>query len=416
MSGPLLSACAGSAVGGGGGGGGKSLKIGFVSPRTGPDAGFGEPDGYVLDLARKAFAPGITVGGTSYSVEIVDKDGQSDPQRGSQVANDLINSDGVDLMLTTSTPETVNPVSDACEAAGVPCISTVVPWEAWYFGRGAKPTDTKAYKYTYHFCFGVAQFASAYTTMWPQVKTNMQTGVMWPNDSDGNAIRSALGPMLSAKGYKIVDPGAYTDGTNDFSSQIGQFKAADAQIFNTFPIPSDFATFWQQAAQQGYRPLIAQAAKTGLFPSQVEALGELGLGLAGAAYWTPAFPYTSSLTKISSTDLASGYQQTSGKQWTQQLGATLALFDAGAAALTSAADPKAKDSVAEAIGKLDVQTPVGRLVWGKGPNGNVVATPIIGGQWVASTSGKNPLDFVLCENSADPNVPIGASLKPYGSL
>ena len=416
MSGPLLSACAGSAVGGGGGGGGKSLKIGFVSPRTGPDAGFGEPDGYVLGLARKAFASGLTVGGTSYTVEIVDKDGQSDPQRGSQVANDLINSDGVDLMLTTSTPETVNPVSDACEAAGVPCISTVVPWEAWYFGRGAKPTDTKAYKYTYHFCFGVAQFASAYATMWPQVKTNMQTGVMWPNDSDGNAIRSALGPMLSAKGYKIVDPGAYTDGTNDFSSQIGQFKAADAQIFNTFPIPSDFATFWQQAAQQGYRPLIAQAAKTGLFPSQVEALGNLGVGLAGAAYWTPAFPYSSSLTKISSADLASGYQQANGKQWTQQLGATLALFDAAAAALTSASDPKAKDSVAEAIGKLDVQTPVGRLVWGKGPNGNVVATPIIGGQWVSSTSGKYPLDFVLCENSADPNVPIGASLKPYGSL
>jgi branched-chain amino acid transport system ATP-binding protein len=38
-------------------------------------------------------------------------------------------------MLTTSTPETVNPVSDACEATGVPCISTVVPWEA---GRRAR--------------------------------------------------------------------------------------------------------------------------------------------------------------------------------------------------------------------------------------------------------------------------------------
>lgn len=416
VSSPLLSACAGSAVSGGSSTGGKSLKIGFVSPRTGAAAGFGEPDGYVLDLARKAFAGGLTIGGTPYTVEIVDKDGQSDPQRASQVANDLINNDGVDLMLTTSTPEIVNPVSDACEAAGVPCISTVVPWEAWYFGRGAKPTDAKAYKFTYHFCFGVAQFASAYTTMWPQVKTNMTTGVMWPNDSDGNAIRSALGPLLTAKGYKIVDPGAYTDGTNDYSSQIGQFKSGDAQIFNTFPIPPDFATFWQQAAQQGYKPLIAQVAKTGLFPSQVEALGNLGFGIAGGAYWTPTYPYTSSLTNVASADLATGYQQATGKQWTQQLGASLALFDAAAGALKSAADPKDKTAVAEAIGKLDVQTPIGRLTWGKGPNGNVVATPIIGGQWIHSTSGKYPLDFAICENSSDTNVPVAATLKPYGSV
>jgi branched-chain amino acid transport system substrate-binding protein len=416
LSGPLLTACAGSSTSSGGTSGTQALKIGFVSPRTGPAAGFGEPDGYVLDLARKAFAAGITVGSTKYDVTVVDKDGQSDPQRSSQVANDLINNDGVDLMLTTSTPETVNPVSDACEAAGVPCISTVVPWEAWYFGRGGKPTDAKAFKYTYHFCFGVAQFASAYTTLWPQVKTNNQTGVMWPNDSDGNAIREALGPQLSAKGYKIIDPGAYTDGTNDYSSQIARFKSADAQIFNTFPIPPDFATFWQQAAQQGYKPLIAQVAKTGLFPSQVEALGNLGVGLAGGAYWAPTWPYTSSLTNTSSADLATGYQQATGKQWTQQLGATLALFDAGAAALKAAADPKNKDAVADGIAKLDVQTPVGRLTWGKGPNGNVVATPIIGGQWVKSSSGKYPLDFVICENSSDTNVPIAAALKPYGSL
>src|SRR5690242_7309614 len=211
-----------------------TIKIGFVSPRTGPAAGFGEPDGYVLGLARNAFASGLTINGKKYDVQIVDKDGQSDPQRASQVANDLINTEGVDLMLTTSTPETVNPVSDACEAAGVPCISTVVPWEAWYFGRGAKPGEASPFKFTYHFCFGVEQFNLAYTHLWPQVTTNKRVGVMWPNDSDGNAIRGALGPLLKQAGYTIDDPGAYTDGTNDYSSQIAKFKANQDEIFNTF--------------------------------------------------------------------------------------------------------------------------------------------------------------------------------------
>ena len=411
VAGPALAACSvktGSGTGASASAG--TLKIGFVSPRTGATAGFGEPDGYVLDLVRKASQSGLVVGGKTYDVQIIDKDSQSDPARSAQVANDLINSEGVDLMLTTSTPETVNPVSDACELAGVPCISTVVPWEAWYFGRGGTPT--KGFTYTYHFCFGVDQFASAYTTMWPQVPTNKKVGVMWPNDADGNAIRKSLGPLLEKAGYTIVDPGAYTDATSDYSSQIALFKKENCEIFNTFPIPPDFATFWQQAAQQGYQPKIAQIAKTGLFPSQVEALGPIGVNLAGGAYWTPTYPYTSSLTKVSSADLGTGYESASGKQWNQQLGASMALFDAGAAALQAVSDPKDKKAVAAAIGSLSVQTPVGTLKWGSGPVKNVVATPILGGQWVKGT-GKYPLDFVLVENSSDPNVPVAAKLIPY---
>jgi len=413
---PVLAACSKLSGDSSNAGSTSTLKIGFVSPRTGPAAGFGEPDGYVLSLARKAFAGGLTIGGTKYDVQILDRDGQSNPQRSAQVANDLINSNSVDLMLATSTPETVNPVSDACEAAGVPCISTVVPWEAWYFGRGAKPTDQQAFKYTYHFCFGVEQFHLAYTHLWTQVPTNKKVGVMWPNDSDGNAIRAALGPLMQKEGYTIVDPGAYTDGTNDYTAQISRFKAQGCEIFNTFPIPPDFATFWRQAVQQGYKPKIAQIAKTGLFPSQVEALGDIGVNLASAAYWTPTYPYTSSLTNVSSKQLADGYQNESGKQWNQQLGPSLALFDVAAAALKAVSNPKDKAAVAGAVAKLDVQTPIGRLQWGKGPNANVVATPIIGGQWVAAPAGsKYKLDFVLCENSSDPNVPIAAKLKVYGS-
>lgn len=410
LAGPFLAAC-GSSSGASAAG---TIKIGFVSPITGPAAGFGEPDGYVLGLARKAFASGLDIGGKHYNVEIVDKDGQSDPQRGAQVANDLINGSKVDLMLATSTPETVNPVSDASEAAGIPCVSTVVPWEAWYFGRGAKPGQPSPFTYTYHFCFGVEQFNNAYTHLWPQVSTNKKVGVLWPNDADGNAIRTALGPLLQKAGYTIVDPGAYTDGSNDYSTQIGKFKAENCEIFNTFPIPPDFATFWQQAAQQGYKPKIAQVAKTGLFPSQVEALGAIGVNIAGGAYWTPTWPYTSSLTGVNSKDLASGYESSAGKQWSQQLGPSLALFDVAAAVLKASGNPKDPRAVANAMKTLSVDTPIGKLEWGKGPVANVVATPILGGQWVAAAAGsKYKLDFALCENSSDPNVPVAAKLTPY---
>ena len=43
-----------------------TLKVGFVSPRTGALGGFGETDGYVLELARKALATGLKVGDKTY--------------------------------------------------------------------------------------------------------------------------------------------------------------------------------------------------------------------------------------------------------------------------------------------------------------------------------------------------------------
>jgi branched-chain amino acid transport system substrate-binding protein len=390
-----------------------TIKIGFVSPRTGPAAGFGEPDGYVLGLARNAFRGGLLIHGSRWNVEIIAKDSQSGP-RSAQAANDLINSDKVDLLLTTSTPETVNPVSDAAEASGIPCVSTVVPWESWYFGRQANPAKPKPFKYTYHFCFGVAQFADAYTHLWPQIKTNKKVGVMWPNDADGNAIRQHLGPLLQKAGYSIVDPGAYQDGTNDYSAQIAKFKSEDCQIFNTFPIPPDFATFWRQAAQQGYKPKIAQIAKTGLFPSQVISLGSIGDNLASAVYWAPTWPYRSSLTGVGSRQLGAGYQRASGKEWNQQLGASLALFDVGAAVLKASGSPKNRQKVANAMKHLVVPTPIGPLAWGRGAlPPNVVATPIIGGQWRKRKGSKYALDFLICEHSADPHVPIAARLIAY---
>jgi branched-chain amino acid transport system substrate-binding protein len=392
------------------------LKIGFVSPRTGALAGFGETDGYVLQLARKALAGGLEIGGKTYEVQILDRDTQSDPSRASQLAKSLINSDQVDLVLPVSTPETINPVADACEAAGVPCLSTVMPWEAWYFGRGGKPGAPSPFKWTYHFGFGGGEFFKAYVSLWNSMETNKKVGVLYPNDADGNAIRQNLAPALAKAGFTIIDPGPYEDGTTDYSAQISLFKKEKCEIFNTFPIPPDFAAFWRQSAQQGYTKIvkIAQIAKTGLFPAGVESLGDLGHNLASGAYWHKTFPYKSSLTGISGVELADGYEKSFGKQWTQQLGASMALFDAGIAALKASANPRNKEAVAKALGSLNTVTMAGKVDFTSGPVPNVSPGPIIGTQWVKAKPGsKFKLDYVVSENANDPNVPVASKLVAY---
>ncbi len=394
----------------------ETIKVGFISPRTGPLGSFGETDGYVLELVRKALASGLGAAGKTYKVVILDRDTQSDPARASQLARSLINEDKVDLMLAVSTPETINPVADACEAAGVPCLSTVMPWEAWYFGRGAKAGQPSPFKWTYHFGFGGGEFYKTYLSQWNLIPTNKKVGVLYPNDADGNAIRANLAPALAKAGFTIIDPGPYEDGTTDYSAQIALFKKEQCEIFNTFPIPPDFAAFWRQAAQQGLTKMIkiCQTAKTGLFPGGIEALGNLGYNISSAAYWHKTFPYKSAATGVSGLELADGYEAASGRQWTQQLGATMSLFDAGVEALKTSSDPLDKNALVRAIATLKTSTMIGKVDFTSGPVPNVSPGPIIGTQWVKAKPGsKFKLDYVVTENATDPNVPVGAKLIPF---
>jgi branched-chain amino acid transport system substrate-binding protein len=52
-----------------------------VTPQTGPLAGFGEVDRFVLAEINKLLKSGIMIGGKSYPVEVIVKDSQSNPIR-----------------------------------------------------------------------------------------------------------------------------------------------------------------------------------------------------------------------------------------------------------------------------------------------------------------------------------------------
>ncbi|MGH8110739.1 MAG: ABC transporter substrate-binding protein [Rhodanobacteraceae bacterium] len=394
----------------------REIRVGFISPRSGNLGLFGQGDPYILQIARKALAKGLAIGGKTYRVTILDRDTQSSPSRASQLAHELINQSHVHLMLATSTPEVTNPVADACEAASVPNLATVVPWQSFYFARGAKPGQPSPFKWTFCFSFGTESFVKAYLSEWAELKTNKKVGVMYPNDADGMAVRDHLAPELEKAGYKIIDPGPYQDGTTDYSSQIALFNRENCQIFNTFPIPPDFDAFWRQAAQLHYtdKVIIAQIAKTGLFPSQVTPLGPLGYNLACGVYWSPVFPYDSPATGITPRELADGYEKSTGRQWNQQLGASMSLIDVGIAALKASSDPTSRDAIRKAITTLDATSMVGNVNFKTGPTPNVSVTPQIGAQWVKARPGsKYELDLVTVEHATDPQVPIQRKLVPY---
>src|SRR5260370_22518069 len=52
----------------------RPIKIGFVNPRTGVLAAFGEGEDFVLAGVRKLLSTGIVINGNNHPVEILDKD------------------------------------------------------------------------------------------------------------------------------------------------------------------------------------------------------------------------------------------------------------------------------------------------------------------------------------------------------
>ncbi|MFY2822487.1 ABC transporter substrate-binding protein [Ruegeria sp. MALMAid1280] len=386
------------------------IKIGYVSPRTGPLAAFAESDEYILAGINAAFSEGITIDGSTYGVEVIVKDSQSNPNRAADVAAQLILEDEVNLMVVSSTPETTNPVSDQCEINGVPCISTVAPWQPWFFTRGGEPET--GFEYTYHFFWGLEDVIAVFTEMWGQLDTSKVVGGMFPNDGDGNAwgdTELGFPKPLSELGYDLIDPGRYQNLSDDFSAQISAFKNGTADIVTGVMIPPDFTTFWTQARQQGYTPKIASMGKAILFPVVVEQLGDAGQNLSSEVWWTPNHPFSSSLTGQSAAQVADGYTEATGRQWTQPIGFAHALFEVAADALSRSGDPFDYDKVRDAVAETKLDTVVGHIDFSSGPVPNVSKTPLVGGQW--RLGGPFKYDMVITANGIAPEVPTGGSME-----
>lgn len=391
---------------------GAKIRIGYVSPQSGPLAGFAESDAYNIEafLASEAGA----------NFEVIVKDSQSDPNRAAAVAKELIVDDEVNLMVVASTPETTNPVATTCEAEGMPVISTMAPWQPWFIGQQGNPADPASWKpfnYAFHYFWGLEDVIAVFLNMWNQVATNKVVGGLFPNDADGNAWGDpnvGVGPGFAAQGYTLTDPGRYQNLNDDFSAQINAFKAAACEIVTGVVIPPDFTTFRNQALQQGYNPKIITVAKAILFPQSVEALGEAGHNLSSEVWWSNTHPFKSSLTGQSAAELAADYTAKSGRPWTQPIGFVHSLFEVASNVMGRVSDVTDADAVAAAIAATDLDTMVGKIAWnGEGvpdfAKQNVTKTPLVGGQWRRKEDGT--FDLVIVDNQTAPAIPTGGKME-----
>ncbi|WP_170474083.1 ABC transporter substrate-binding protein [Ruegeria arenilitoris] len=381
-----------------------TIKVGFVTPSTGPLAGFAEPDDYVIEGLQAALA-GVENNGKTYAIEIIKKDSQSNPNRAAEVAAQLILDDEVDFITAAGTPDTTNPVADQAEINEIPCVTSDAPWQPYFFGRNGNPAE--GFQYTYHFFWGLEDVIANFTNIWNDSGVPKKVGGLFPNDSDGNAWghpELGLPTPLAAQGFELTDPGRYQPLNDDFSNYIAAFKEAGCEILTGVMIPPDFGTFWSQAAQQGFQPKIATVGKALLFPSVVESLGPRGVGLTTEVWWSASHPFSSSLTGQSAGDLANGYTTATGRPWTQPIGFKHALSEVIADVVRRSEDIEDAEANVAAIRATNLSTIVGDVNWSNGPVPNVSKTPLVGGQWQDNGNG---LELVITNNKHAPQIPTG---------
>ena len=385
-----------------------TVKIGLVGPRTGPLALFYEEMSYAIDHVRKATGGQIRIDGTTHPLEIIARDSQSNPNRASEVTQELILNDKVQVVTAFATPETVNPVADQCELNGTPCISNDDPLESYFFGRRGDPK--KGFEWTYNFFFSGSGLLKANMACWLRVPTNRRLGVLWANDDDGRTFSQVMPPVIRSAGFTVIDPGRFDLPANNFTPEISKFKSDGAElVFTVIPGP-DFTVFWNQCAQQSFRPKVMTAGKVGEFPQGVYPYGARAVNFINEMWWSKYHPYSSSITGQSSMDYANEYERDAKQQASMALGFRHSLLEVPIAALKRTHKIDDPGSIRDAIRGHAFQTIVGPIDFRTGPFPNCAETKLVVGQW---RKGKKwPLEMVICDNTQAPNIPVQSAPEP----
>jgi branched-chain amino acid transport system substrate-binding protein len=399
---------------------GGSITIGWIHPLTGGLAGFGAADKFVISKVMETtpYKSGFKIGGKTYSVTIKSYDTQSSPARAGQLAQQAINADRVDMLLASSTPETVNAVASAAETLGTPLVCANIPWESWYlnlFPKGNPQHATEKATYVVMYFLGAEHLIQCFIPMWNKIHAQLNTdkiaGAAFPNDSDGNAFRAVFPIFTKMAGYTLDISAPYTDGTTNYSSMISTFKSEKCDFFTNVPLPPDFATMWKQSVQQGFKPRLATVAKVLLFPTDAYALGSLVNNVATDTWWVPSMPWTSSFTGETCQQFANDYESSGGGQWNANI-SNYSLFEVAHAAFSMVNNPHDHAEVANAIHNVNINALAGPLDFtsSKAPAPGVAITPPVGIQWQTGT--KYPLEAKVVDNTLLPSVQLTGDLKP----
>jgi len=261
---------------------GDTLKIGAVYPLTGDVAAIGQNIKRGIDFAVEEINAAGGVNGMQ--IEIVWGDTQGDPKVGMSVAEKLITSDDVTVLLGCYQSAVTEVVSQVAEKYQVPMLTAIstanqlTTHDYQYFFRLA-PTNSIFLRSMIEYLVELDKTADI------EIKT---ISIIADNTLLGQETAQWARYWGEQYGLEVLTEVLYTQGAADLTSEVLTLKSANADALVCDNYISDGILLTKTMAEQDYKPQVMVGKATAYIdPTFIPNTGAISNGISTALEWNP---------------------------------------------------------------------------------------------------------------------------------
>ena len=180
-------------------------------------------NGYNMAVERINSMGGVKVGGKTYKFDIIYYDDESNPKRAAQLAERLINQDGVEFMLGPYSSGLTKAMAPVTEKYGVPMVEA---------NGASRSLFTKGYKYL----FAVLAPANLYLDVAIRTAVELNGGkgvniaMAFEQDAFSQDVRLGIVDAAEDTGSKIVIDDKLPKELNDMAATLAKVKATKPDV------------------------------------------------------------------------------------------------------------------------------------------------------------------------------------------
>ncbi len=257
------------------------LKIGAVAPKTGPLAGgavvtyWPNVQLWAHDVNERG---GLDVGGTKYTIEIIEYDDQTNPAETIKAVQRLMTQDGADFVLPPYATGINLAAAPIYQQFGLPMVTSTATSDQI-------ETLSKQFPNVFFTLGGSQPFTQSLAQLMAKMRDNGDIGnkVAMVNVADafGIELAEAARPAFAEAGFEIVYETSYPLGTQDLSPVVKGAKEANPDAFIAFSYPPDTFGLTEQAMIEGLNTKVFFTAVATAFPAYAGAFGASANGVLG---------------------------------------------------------------------------------------------------------------------------------------
>ncbi|NIR29101.1 MAG: amino acid ABC transporter substrate-binding protein [Gammaproteobacteria bacterium] len=327
-------------------------------------------NGYDLAVERINAMGGVRVGGESHPLKIIYYDDESTPARGAQLAERLINQDGVRFLLGPYSSGLTKAIAPVTEKHEIPMVEA---------NGASRSLFTQGYRYLFAVLSTSEQYLESAVALAAELTrerggdpSELKVAMAFENDPFSQDVRAGVVEDAREHGMDIVVDDKLPPELNDMSATLTKVRALQPDILVVSGHAKGAALAIRQVSEMRvYVPMLALT-----HCDSADVIGKFGQAAehaACASQWDRSLSYSDEVFG-SAEDFAQLFEQTYGYvppyQAAESAAAVLVFMDALERA--GSTDPRA---VRDALAKTDIQTFYGNVNFDE--TGKNVAKPMV---------------------------------------